>query len=478
MPLFDNASQFTYNFSNLLAGNYTLAAILNYNDSIFQNSTEFIIKNTEMFYEKNQYSINETIYFRISGLPEKQYNLTFLGPIIETFAVTTDDNGVCLFNTSFETPGNYTIELEGLEFYVEILPMEVEEVEPNLYLSVGNIFDVNETISLTVRGTPDTNYTLTITSPLNTTVFDVNDVLNTDGNSYTTNLITPGTYVVEIKYLDKNITRTLDVVEKEINFIISLSKKQFPISEPVNFTIFGPINTDFITEIKTKNQTLIYDFTTDKNGIFPFSSKFDFPDNYTINIILNGVIVATDDFEIYQENITEIINETMQLFNYTMNVSDDEIVTLPFYAMRSNAYYYLSNDLESTNDGIIFSSMTNITLDCQGNKIHGLNTGYGVKTENSYQVTLLNCNIENFDVGMLFKDSNNNILNDNTVSKNKEGVLFLDSNDNILTNNTVIDNSNQGILFYSSFNNTVLDNIVKSSLTISTLEKIETLAKN
>ncbi len=78
-----------------------------------------------------------------------------------------------------------------------------------------------------------------------------------------------------------------------------------------------------------------------------------------------------------------------------------------------------------------------ITLDCNGAIIRGtgLADGQGIIIESTDGVTVKNCNIINFDVGMYVKESNRNYLYDNTLLKNKVGIRLLQAFENRFENN-------------------------------------------
>ena len=106
-----------------------------------------------------------------------------------------------------------------------------------------------------------------------------------------------------------------------------------------------------------------------------------------------------------------------------------------------------------------------ITLDCNGHSITGSSISYGrgLNLNNKSGVTVANCTIKKFSVGIrLYLSDNNNLIN-NTVSNNFEGIYLHSSNANTLTNNTVDSNSYFGIVHYYSSSSVLTGNTMSGN---------------
>ena len=195
-----------------------------------------------------------------------------------------------------------------------------------------------------------------------------------------------------------------------------------------------------------------------------------------------------DDYTVYEDEdgnkvswVVDELTRSEYLIEGLINIPPPSsricISHLPFIVPYDNTQYYLDTNLSSSTDGIILFSKKNVTIDCKGKTIQGSEKGFGVMVKNSSAITIKNCVIKKFEVGIIALNTSMSTLSNNRVSANEEGILLISSNNNLLLTNRAVDNLNQGMLLYSSFNNTVLGNIVKSRFRVSTLQKLESLTK-
>jgi parallel beta-helix repeat protein len=79
----------------------------------------------------------------------------------------------------------------------------------------------------------------------------------------------------------------------------------------------------------------------------------------------------------------------------------------------------------------------NVVLDCNGAIIRGtaVQDGQGIIIDNADSVTVKNCNILNYDVGIYVKDANRNTIIQNALLKNKIGVRMLNAHENRFEDN-------------------------------------------
>jgi parallel beta-helix repeat protein len=78
-----------------------------------------------------------------------------------------------------------------------------------------------------------------------------------------------------------------------------------------------------------------------------------------------------------------------------------------------------------------------VTLDCNGAIIRGtaVQDGNGIIIDHADGVTVKNCNILNFDVGVYIKEGNRNTIIHNALLKNKIGIRLLQSFENRFESN-------------------------------------------
>jgi len=130
--------------------------------------------------------------------------------------------------------------------------------------------------------------------------------------------------------------------------------------------------------------------------------------------------------------------------------------------------YVLKNDLKSTWSTCLIIQSWDITLDCQGHNITGArkSDSYGISiADYSYNVTIKNCNISGFDVGIY--NNNNAVI---TIEGNRlesNGIGFRSwggSSGRITIEGNRLESNDVGISFTYGYNNRISNNIISSSI--------------
>ncbi|VVB58145.1 Right handed beta helix region [Candidatus Anstonella stagnisolia] len=125
--------------------------------------------------------------------------------------------------------------------------------------------------------------------------------------------------------------------------------------------------------------------------------------------------------------------------------------------------YNLNVDAVSTSGTCFTATAANITLDCQGHSITGVNLSstYGFTT-NQINTTVKNCIISNFSHAIYWNTADNgSILNNiaNTSRASSYGIyIYSGANFNLIANNTADSRLSYGIYVSSSHNNTLVNN--------------------
>lgn len=151
----------------------------------------------------------------------------------------------------------------------------------------------------------------------------------------------------------------------------------------------------------------------------------------------------------------------------------------------------LTTNVSVEGDCLIINS-SNLMIDCNGNSFIGNSSGFAFKIENNDNVTIQNCEIQNFTFGIMLGNSTGSIIKSNTLLDNtlhgiilgtESGILSVDDAtvyDNIMNRNNFglgidnVSNSNisfnsiynssiAGILLDASNNNTLSGNILKNN---------------
>jgi len=156
-----------------------------------------------------------------------------------------------------------------------------------------------------------------------------------------------------------------------------------------------------------------------------------------------------------------------------------------------NTSLTLTKNVSVEGDCLIINS-SNLMIDCNGNNFIGNSSGFAFKVENNDNVTIQNCEIQNFTWGIMLGNSTGSIIKGNTLLDNtlhgiilgtESGFLSVDDAivyDNVMkrnnfglgidnvsssniSSNFIYNSSTAGILLDASNNNTLSGNILKNN---------------
>jgi len=228
---------------------------------------------------------------------------------------------------------------------------------------------------------------------------------------------------------------------------------------PANFTI------DVIDE-NDLDTTAGYIFSTNNSGTWVNSSFVYFTGlgttltawnvtvlNSAVGVLIQWKFYANDTFDNW--NVSDISS-----FITVPTHCDVGIQSIPqpegYQANLNNTYYCLAKDFYNVNLGswtgaIEFDgNVENSTLDCLGYDLDGIDAisvgvYVGVTTPRiNANITIKNCNISDFIVGIRVWGSSNTTVINSTLISNKDGFNIEGTHFNI-TNNTIESNSERGI---------------------------------
>ncbi|MEK7448356.1 MAG: NosD domain-containing protein, partial [Planctomycetota bacterium] len=160
--------------------------------------------------------------------------------------------------------------------------------------------------------------------------------------------------------------------------------------------------------------------------------------------------------------------DTRGRYTYSQRFNQDQPVHILILPTKSTIYLngspgqtiYLK-DLgsgQNINDFIVINS-DHIIVDGTGTTLTGPGYGYGIYLFGRTGVTIRNCTIQNFTVGVMVINSTRNILTDNLFNNNLVGLdLDVYANYNNVSRNTARSNINTGFYLYNASYNTILNN--------------------
>ena len=132
---------------------------------------------------------------------------------------------------------------------------------------------------------------------------------------------------------------------------------------------------------------------------------------------------------------------------------------------RAGTIYFLTADIEDSDvTNCMDITANNVTLDCQGHLIDGINeeSTYGIYinrgSATTTNITVKNCVLTDWRYGAYLYYANNNTVINSTSSSNYYGIYLISSSNNIIINSTSSDNS-YGIYLESSSDNQIINSI-------------------
>ncbi len=90
----------------------------------------------------------------------------------------------------------------------------------------------------------------------------------------------------------------------------------------------------------------------------------------------------------------------------------------------------------------------NVIINCNNSILIGNGIGYGILLKDRYNITIQNCNISNYEIGVYLDNTNNSKMNSNHLSKNKFGIALFNSFNNNVDNNILIENIRANTITY------------------------------
>jgi parallel beta-helix repeat protein len=196
-----------------------------------------------------------------------------------------------------------------------------------------------------------------------------------------------------------------------------------------------------------------------KNNNFLTSDTTDWGDG---NTWYEGIGMYTGNEDVYSHlaiNYTNIFGEAPPP---TINISDCSVLN------QAGKTYYLTADItNNTANPCMDIQASNITLDCQGHILDGIDQSIdGIEQLSNLglsNVTITNCNIIDFNEGIYFNYMGNINISYTNVSFCNTGIDFDFNENNTISNSVINSNSIYGFYFENSSNNTIHSNIINDN---------------
>lgn len=97
----------------------------------------------------------------------------------------------------------------------------------------------------------------------------------------------------------------------------------------------------------------------------------------------------------------------------------------------------VDTELGQDYSGAIIIDSSGVTLDCAGHRITGTGQGAGVTVVDANDVTITDCTIEGFEVGIVLANSERSAIEGNRVLDSQAGVVVMESSQIAVADNTI-----------------------------------------
>jgi len=182
-------------------------------------------------------------------------------------------------------------------------------------------------------------------------------------------------------------------------------------------------------------------------------------DQYQLNWTINTTGNINDVYVIDVNFSSNPTNDTENAYVKITEAGVEPYLTDCSVLNQAGATYYLTEDIIETEAAICMSiTAENVTLDCQGFTIDGIDNtdNYGIYSD-QFNTTIKNCNLTDWGPGILFDSGSNKGDIKNVISNSNSNGISLSSSNNTLTNITANNNTDYGILSMGTSNNTLIN---------------------
>ncbi|MBU5688613.1 MAG: right-handed parallel beta-helix repeat-containing protein [Candidatus Aenigmarchaeota archaeon] len=421
---------------DLLPGYYYLEVYIP--ELNYTNYTNFNVLLPEIEVYPKQIYVNENVSILIKDFVGKNYSIIIEpdGRIFNFLKVNESE----IFHFSFENEGNYTIYINGIGYNLSVLK-ENEEKILNLSFEEKHFF-VGKNISFTINGSAYTDFNFSV---FYEDVVFIQIMGSTDQEGFYNGFLyfeLPGNYTAVFEYQnfkEEYYIKVDNIDEFQIYNLMENYEKN------VSFLITGPALANFYLYFEKENYTKFYYLKTDSFGNFYFEDVFE-EGEYNIKLVYEDEIVLSSNFFVKDEN------------------------TGKYKIIGNDIFYELNEDVFSDDVGIYIKGK-NITLDCKGHSVKGVD--YAIFVDNSENIELRNCVIENSDTGLIINRSEFVSIFGFVSNKNSNGVIAKYSKNIKVVDSDLSENEFYGLLFFSTENTDVLNSKVKTNINFEIIEKIK-----
>ena len=113
-------------------------------------------------------------------------------------------------------------------------------------------------------------------------------------------------------------------------------------------------------------------------------------------------------------------------------ISPNNSIEIKENTIFCHGIYNLENGIKIVNDNLI--------VDCNNSILAGNGIDYGILLKDRQNVSVKNCNVTNYEIGIYLDNSSSSILKNNYLAKNKFGIALQNSIGNDVDDNNFFDN--------------------------------------
>ncbi|MEE8402830.1 MAG: NosD domain-containing protein [Candidatus Hydrothermarchaeaceae archaeon] len=213
------------------------------------------------------------------------------------------------------------------------------------------------------------------------------------------------------------------------------------------------------------------------DGLYLLSDPISLPKGETIDLAdtyYQLKYTTSKQFDILRKKVSAVVSGTKlkpttapgeDFLKESIIVTVIPTPTIPSCGYAVSADMILTSSLSGCSGSGLIMAADNIILDCAGYSITGAPGTTGISISGKNNITVKNCVLKSFDMGIDISNSDNSRIINNTMTNwGILGIKLTSSNYNTIANNSVSSKSTYGIVQYTSNYNLILNNTVTGNV--------------